>query len=104
MDPTAAFVVSQKIDRNHSKKNPGIDKEKPIEENYEILNEYIASIMPGHRVIRLPKTYLSNIRSNSVLVLKNIEDDKLQYITIDENFKIEYLEFVNSNSYNMSLQ
>ena len=81
-----------------------IDKEKPIEENYEILNEYIASIMPGHRVIRLPKTYLSNIRSNSVLVLKNIEDDKLQYITIDENFKIEYLEFVNSNSYNMSLQ
>lgn len=81
-----------------------IDKEKPIEENYEILNEYIASIMPGHRVIRLPKTYLSNIRSNSVLVLKNIEDDKLQYITIDENFKIEYLEFVNSNSHNMSLQ
>lgn len=81
-----------------------IDKEKPIEENYEILNEYILSIMPGHRVIRLPKTYLSNIRSNSVLVLKNIEDDKLQYITIDENFKIEYLEFVNSNSYNMSLQ
>lgn len=81
-----------------------IDKEKPIEENYEILNEYIASIMPGHRVIRLPKTYLSNIRSNSVLVLKNIEDDTLQYITIDENFKTEYLEFVDSNSYNMSLQ
>ena len=73
-----------------------------VEEEYDKFNEFIRGYTGKYNVIRLPKTYLSNIRKNSILVYKNEynEDSELTYINVDNNFLNEYYEYIKNNNIN----
>ena len=81
-----------------------IDKENNVEDEYKKIKEFIRNYLEEYYILRLPKTYLSNIRNNSILVYKNQETGELYYIEIDENFQNEYLEYINKEKQNLRLK
>ena len=81
-----------------------IDKEDDVEDEYKIAKEFIRNYLGERYILRLPKTYLSNIRENSLLVYKNQEDGSLYHIEIDEIFQNEYIDYlIQNNNENQNL-
>ncbi len=75
-----------------------IDKEELVGEEYKILNEFARTYNDKFKIMILPKTYLSDIRSNSVIVYKEEQliNSPVSFVPIDENFESEYEYFRNN--------
>lgn len=75
-----------------------INKEENIEKEYELLKDFIKTYTECYYVLRLPKTYLSDIRNNSILVYKEPDSEEIKYLEIDEQFEKEFIEYKKLNS------
>ncbi|MBQ7789809.1 MAG: hypothetical protein IJ399_00945 [Bacilli bacterium] len=75
-----------------------IDKEELVGEEYKILNEFARTYNDKFKIMILPKTYLSDIRSNSVIVYKEEQliNSPVSFVPIDENFESDYEYFRNN--------
>ena len=75
-----------------------IEKENLVGGEYKILNEFTRTYNNKFKIMILPKTYLSDIRSNSIIVYKDEQliNSPVSFVPIDDNFENEYANFRNN--------
>jgi hypothetical protein len=75
-----------------------IEKENLVGGEYKILNEFARTYNNKFKIMILPKTYLSDIRSNSIIVYKDEQliNSPVSFVPIDDNFENEYDNFRNN--------
>ena len=68
-----------------------IEKENLVGGEYKILNEFARTYNNKFKIMILPKTYLSDIRSNSIIVYKDEQliNSPVSFVPIDDNFENE---------------